>query len=172
MSIRLATAQDANHIAKIQVASWRSGYASIMPAAFLNQLNIEECAGIWHKALSEPNLGITAVSLGEFREPVGFCVYGPSRDIDLQGNNIGELVALNVLPSEWRKGYGSTLCFAALKHAQNTNWRAITLWVLSNNIRACSFYETFGFVRDGAEKKEARLIGSVLHEVRYRKSIS
>jgi RimJ/RimL family protein N-acetyltransferase len=172
MPIRLATAQDANHIAKIQIASWRSAYASIMPATFLNQLNIEQCTGIWHKALSEPSLGITAVSLDELGEPVGVCVYGPSRDKDAQGKSIGELVALNIVPTEWRAGHGSALCHAVLQHAQSHSWRAVTLWVLSGNTRARNFYETFGFAPDGAEKKDTKLVGSVLHEVRYRKIIS
>lgn len=167
--IRPATVADAHQIAHIHVTTWRAAYAAHMPATYLNDMRVESRAAMWHKALAEPSPGITLLVLNATGETVGFCVYGPSRDEDAQNLNTGELVALNVLPSAWGKGYGSALCSTVLTQAQH--WDAVTLWVLHGNERARRFYEKFGFTADGASKTDSKLVGSVLHEVRYSLSI-
>ncbi len=172
MHIRPATAEDADSIAAIQVAAWRAAYVQLMPDAFLAHLSVLERAAMWRKALSESSPGATMVTLNSALAPVGFCVYGPSRDDYGQGGNIGELVALNVLPSEWRRGYGHALCDAALVHARQVHWCALTLWVLHGNRSARTFYERHGFEADAAEKHTTKLTGCVLHEVRYRKVLA
>jgi RimJ/RimL family protein N-acetyltransferase len=54
-----------------------------------------------------------------------------------------------------------------LAHAQRQGWPAITLWTLRGNTRARAFYEKLGFEADGTEKQDTKLVGFVLHEVRY-----
>jgi len=51
-----------------------------------------------------PSLALAPLS-NNAGEPAGFCVYGPSRDDDDRGRSIGEVVAINVFPSEWQRGY-------------------------------------------------------------------
>ena len=172
MPIRLATARDAEKIAHIHVSAWRSAYTDFMPSSFLNSLSVEERAVTWHKALSTPSPGVTAVAEKGHNSLTAFCVYGPSRDEDRKNSNVGELVALNVLPSEWRRGYGRELCHSVLAHAQTAGWTELTLWVLKDNAPARAFYESFGFVPDGVEKHDAKLTGFDLHEVRYAKAIT
>ena len=171
MTVRLATPEDAERIAEIHVAAWRCAYVPFMPKGFLDSLSVEERASMWRKTLSWPGPGVYTVSIDSAGEVVAFCAYGPSRDADASGAKIGELIAINVLPSEWSKGYGKELCDAVLVHARLSGWQAVTLWVLHGNGRARTFYEKSGFVADGAERQDAKLIGVPLHEVRYRKVI-
>jgi len=171
MAVRLATPQDAERIAEIHVAAWRAAYVPYMPKSFLDSLSVGERASMWRKTLSRTGPSVCSVAVDNAGHAVAFCVYGPSRDADASGDKIGELIAINVLPSEWRKGYGRELCDAVLTHARLSGWQAVTLWVLHGNDRARTFYERFGFVADGVERQDAKLIGVPLHEVRYRKVV-
>jgi RimJ/RimL family protein N-acetyltransferase len=167
MTVRAATLADARDLAEIHIAAWRSAYADHMPSEFLAGMRVEDRTAMWQKTLSEPSPLTFAVSVNQAGEPVAFCVYGPSRDQDAKDTDIGELIALNVHPSQWRNGHGKTLCECVLAHAQRQGWPVITLWTLRGNARARAFYEKLGFVVDGTEKQDAKLVGCVLHEVRY-----
>ena len=46
---------------------------------------------------------------------VGFSVFGPARDKELENKNCGELVALNILPEYWGNGFGSELTKYVIK---------------------------------------------------------
>jgi RimJ/RimL family protein N-acetyltransferase len=168
MTVRTATLSDAPILAEIHVAAWRAAYADHMSAELLAGMRVEDRTAMWQRVLSEPNPRTVAVKVHKADEPVAFCVYGPSRDQDAKDTDIGELIALNVHPAQWRKGHGQTLCLQVLAHARAQHWSAITLWVVSGNARARAFYEQLGFTADGTEKQDATLVGSVLHEVRYK----
>jgi RimJ/RimL family protein N-acetyltransferase len=172
MTVRTATLSDAPKLAEIHVAAWRAAYADDMPAEFLAGLSVEERTAMWQTALSEPSSRTVTVSVNHADEPVAFCVYGPSRDQDAKDTDVGELIAINVHPSAWRKGHGEALCLGVLAHARSHHWPVVTLWVVRGNARARAFYEKLGFQTDGTEKQDTKLGGCVLHEVRYKMPIS
>jgi RimJ/RimL family protein N-acetyltransferase len=167
MTVRTATLSDAPKLAEIHVAAWRAAYADHMPAEFLAGMRVEDRTTMWQNALSEPSSRTVAVSVNEAGEPVAFGVYGPSRDQDAKDTDIGELIALNVDPSQWRKGHGEALCDSVFAHARSQQWPAVTLWVVRGNARARAFYEKLGFEADGAEMQDDKF-GFVLDEVRYK----
>jgi len=101
------------------------------------------------------------------KEIIGFCVFGPARDNDLQNHNAGELVALNILPSHWGSGYGTKMIKYVLNQSKLKKWQALYLWVLKHNKRAIGVYENNGFILEGTEKSDKKLTGHVLHEIRY-----
>jgi RimJ/RimL family protein N-acetyltransferase len=168
MTIRLATPEDASGIAEVHVAAWRAAYKGHMLDDFLNNLTVEQKATVWKRALQEPSPGTTVVWEQEQRV-VGFCVYGPSRDEDAPINTTGELVAINFHPLYWRQGLGTVMCRHVLVEGEKRNWQSLTLWVLKQNLPARRFYERLGFLLDGTEKCDTKLIGAPLNEVRYRK---
>ncbi|RTZ62180.1 MAG: hypothetical protein DSZ32_00825 [Gammaproteobacteria bacterium] len=98
---------------------------------------------------------------------VGFSVFGPARDKDLENKNCGELVALNIMPEYWGNGFGTELTKYVIKVSKNKKWDALYLWVIKQNIRARRIYESLGFVEEGAEKCDTILTGHKLHEIRY-----
>lgn len=169
MSTRIAVANDAHKMAEIQINAWLAAYIDLMPADFLKDLNIEETSKNWRRSLTEANPGIYRVVLNDAGLITGYCVYGPARDADLQKQAIGEIVAINILPAEWRKGYGRELLQAVLAHAEKLRWQAMSLWVIKNNQQARDFYQALGFEADGAEKYFSTLIKAPLHELRYKK---
>jgi RimJ/RimL family protein N-acetyltransferase len=171
MTVRTATLADASDLAEIHVAAWRAAYADHMPAKFLAGLSVEERTAMWQTALSEPSSRTVTVSVNHADEPLAFCVYGPSRDQDAKGTDIGELIALNVHPSAWRQGHGQDLCHRVVAHARSQQWPVVTLWVLRGNTRARAFYEKLGFEADGVEKLDTHRLGFVLDEVRYKLGI-
>ena len=94
---------------------------------------------------------------------VGFASTGPSRD----EGAIGELYAIYVDPDEWSRGAGRTMITAA-EARRAAEYVEATLWVLSDNSRARSFYEAAGWRCDGGRQVVERL-GVAAPEVRYRK---
>jgi len=81
-------------------------------------------------------------------------------------------MALNVHPTAWRRGVGTELLQAVLERLRLLRFTAATLWVLEKNSRARAFYEAAGFTKEGAERTETDLIGSPLHEIRYRTTLT
>jgi RimJ/RimL family protein N-acetyltransferase len=170
VSIRLAKPNDALSIAEVHVAAWRTAYKGIMPDDFLASLDVQQKAQAWECALQEPSPGITLV--WEYnQEVVGFCVYGPSRDSDAPRDTTGELVAINFHPLHWRRGFGTKMCRYVIHEGKKKNWHTLTLWVLKQNTPARCLYEKLGFLPDGTEKVETKIIGAPLHEVRYMTSL-
>ncbi len=166
MHIRNATKKDAQHIAKIHVEAWCSGYREIVPDEYLASLSVKEKTLQWNKALSKKGPGINLVIIHNDAIS-GFCVYGPARDDDLSKENAGELVALNISPDCWGKGLGTELIRQVIKSGHNNQWRSLYLWVLKKNIRARKLYESMNFSIEGREKFDTKLTGHELHEIRY-----
>jgi ribosomal protein S18 acetylase RimI-like enzyme len=105
------------------------------------------------------------VFLAEEGGVVGFCELIPSRDFGA-GQKVGEIAAIYVHPSHWRKGVGRALCVHALNAATRRGYELVTLWVLASNDGAKQFYEAMGFKPDGARKTERLADGCDLFEVR------
>lgn len=161
MQIRPAIPKDAELIAEVHVAAWQAEYRGLMPDSFLDQLTVEKRTSLWQRSLTQPNPGTVIVA--ENPESVaGFCLFGPTRDADGKDKRVGEIVALNVRPSNWRSGVGRALCDFALYEAPNREWKVITLWVLKENERARLFYEALGFSLDGTDRIEKNLIGAAM----------
>lgn len=170
MNIRDANKNDAFGIATVHVNAWQVAYAEIMPKEYLESLSIVQKTETWFKSLSEKNLGINLV-IEEDNKIIGFSVFGPARDKDLSNNNAGELVALNILPSQWSRGLASEIIKYVLNASKAKKWDAVYLWVLTQNKRARAVYEFHGFEIEGKEKFSKNLTGHELHEIRYVKRL-
>ena len=166
MNIREANINDAEGIANVHVKSWQAAYRGIMPKDYLLSLSVKEKIETWLKSLSEKSLGINLV-VEKNKEIIGFCVFGPARDNDLKYHNVGELVALNILPSYWGNGYGTRIINYVFNKSKLREWQALYLWVLKQNERAIAVYKKNGFILEGSEKSSTKLTGHKLHEIRY-----
>jgi GNAT superfamily N-acetyltransferase len=102
---------------------------------------------------------------------VGACRYGASRDPDA-GPETGEVIAINLHPSWWRRGLGRELLHETQRRLSGLGFSEATLWVLHGNKSARQFYEALGWRFDGGEKHDETLTGFALHEVRYRVALS
>jgi L-amino acid N-acyltransferase YncA len=164
--VRKATVEDASGIAFVHVRSWQVAYRGHMPDEFLDGLNLEKRTNMWRELTQDPD---KIIFVAEDREGkiVGFSALGPSRDADANPNT-AEVSAIYVHPEQWEKGIGRALLSASLDHVRKCEFDQLTLWVLEANQRARSFYESFGFIQDGAMKDDDHWKSFAVREVRYR----
>ncbi len=62
MRIRLATPGDATGLARVQITSYRTAYASLLPASWLRQFSLEEQTQDWRDLLTTDNDEIVYVA--------------------------------------------------------------------------------------------------------------
>ena len=164
--VRKAKVEDAFGIAFVHVRSWQVAYRGHMPDEFLDSLDVEKRANMWRELTQTPDK-IVFVAEDQETNIVGFSALGPSRDAD--ANPItAEISAIYVHPEKWQKGIGRALLAASLDQIRKCEFDQITLWVLEANQRARSFYESFGFMPDGAAKNDEHWQSFTVREVRYR----
>jgi ribosomal protein S18 acetylase RimI-like enzyme len=165
-AFRKATAQDAYGIAFVHVRSWQVAYRGHMPDEFLDGLDAEKRANMWRELTLQPDKIVLVAEASE-GDIVGFSALSPSSDADASPNT-AEVVAIYVHPEKWREGIGRALLSASLDQLRNCGYELVTLWVLEGNQRARSFYESFGFIQDGAIKDDDHWGSFSVREVRYR----
>lgn len=164
MKVREARVGDAAGIAHVHVLTWQGAYRGLIPDEILDALSVERRTEDWRRALASPAADKPTWVAELDGAVIGFAGAGPCRDPD--GESLGELYAIYVLPEHQGVGAGRALMEAA------TAWLAgrfeeATLWVLEGNDRTRFFYEHLGWRADGGTKSEQR--GPfVLDEVRYR----
>jgi ribosomal protein S18 acetylase RimI-like enzyme len=164
--IRKATVEDACGIASVHVRSWQVAYRGHMPDDFLQGLDVEKRTNMW-RALTQDSDKIIFVAEDSDGSVVGFSALGHSRDADANPDT-AEVSAIYVHPDKWGKGIGRTLLSTALGEVRKREFDQLTLWVLEVNQRARSFYESFGFMQDGAIKDDDQWKDFPVREVRYR----
>ena len=164
--VRKAKVEDASAIAFVHVRSWQVAYRGHMPDEFLDGLDVEKRTHMWRELTRDPS---KIILVAEDREGniVGFSALGPSRDADANPNT-AEVGTIYVHPEKWEKGIGRALLSASLDQVRKREFNQVTLWVLEANQRARSFYESFGFIHDGAMKDDDDGKSFAVREVRYR----
>jgi ribosomal protein S18 acetylase RimI-like enzyme len=167
IQLRHPTPQDAAGIATVHVRSWRAAYRGQLPQAYLEGLSISAREASWRRRVemappTEQPFWVAEVD-GRI---VGFVATGPSRDDDAPSGT-AEVYALYVDPDCWEKGIGTGLLDHAVRDLRRHDYREATLWCLSTNQQARSFYERAKWRFDGATKRES-LGGTETEEVRYR----
>jgi len=169
MKIRPATPDDALAISNVRVAAWRGAYQPFMPAEFLDGLDPEQGLNNWRERLSTPSENWVTSVAEEKGVVVGFVVVGAPRYKAQE--NVAELWALNVHPSFWRRGIGRALTHHAIDAAKSMQYTGIELWCLRGNIAAQNAYESCGFRITEECRSTSHLVGTVLHEVLYAKTL-
>ena len=107
-SLRRASPADARAIADVQVHTWRQVYAGIVPAEFLQQLDVGRREPYWADAignLAEADRPWVAESDGFL---VGFVAFGSAHDGD-DDRRTGEIYSVYVHPDSWLRGIGADL---------------------------------------------------------------
>ena len=175
LTIRPATPNDAQAVARIRVQGWRFAYQGLISQDYLDSLSIAEDTERMRGYLSQlpqnspPSRSAPVQSSdGEKRSfmlavrddaVLGFCRFSAAPDnadraerATPGGTMNGRLHSLYIDPETLGQGIGHAL----MSHALSTfaAWRCehATLWVLEGNSRAISFYERQGWRCTGATK--------------------
>jgi GNAT superfamily N-acetyltransferase len=154
--VRPARAGDAADLARVQVASWRCGYASVVPDALLAELTGEEAQGMWRErwreAVTNPPTSRhqVLVAVEADRAVAGFASVGPATDADRWPATDAGLYELRVMPELTGRGHGSRLLHAVADTLAKDGFHTVDTWVLEADSALRHFLEAAGWAADGA----------------------
>ena len=156
--VRGARASDAEGLARVQVASWRSAFAGLVPDAVISELTSEEAvsqwAARWRDAVSAPPTSRHRVHVAVDQpgdpEILGFAAAGPATDEDLWPATDGELYELHVLPSAADQGHDGRLLHAVADTFSEDGFSTGYTWALTGDGARIEFLQAAGWAPDGS----------------------
>jgi GNAT superfamily N-acetyltransferase len=153
VSVRPARPDDAAEIGRIQVETWRSAYAEILPAAVLEGVTVDDAAATWSAAISEPPGPRHHVLVAQEQDwRVGFAALGPADDLEADDPEPATTLALAVIlvePRWGRRGHGSRLLAAAVDHARGDGMTRAIAWIPEGDTVSRDFLISAGWAPDG-----------------------
>jgi ribosomal protein S18 acetylase RimI-like enzyme len=153
VSVRVAWADDAAAIADLQLRTWRSTYAGVLPAEAI-PTDVAATAEAWRGALTRPGDARNRVLVAlERARVVGFAVTSPAGDPDCDPVADGELAELTVDPDARGRGHGSRLLQAGVDTLVADRFRRAVLWALSTDDELRAFLAAAGWAPDGAHRE-------------------
>lgn len=176
--MRPARAGDVASLARVQTASWRCGFAGIVPDGLLAELTSEQAQDTWRdrwrEAITNPPTSkhyvLAAVEDAAPREVVGFVSAGPATDSDRWPATDGELYELRIAPDRIRHGHGSRLLHAAADTLARDGFHTLSTWALEADTVLRGFLESSGWAADGARAELD--VGTNVRVVRLHTAIS
>jgi ribosomal protein S18 acetylase RimI-like enzyme len=143
IAIRRAVAADANAIAEVHVASWRTTYPGIVDQSFIETVTVETRAAAWTKRLENPEPSAPDVLVAETADGrvVAFISGGHIRE-PFPGFD-AELHAIYMLKEFQGAGLGRRLACEWAKLSVERGFSAAVVRVLAAN-PARFFYEKLG----------------------------
>jgi GNAT superfamily N-acetyltransferase len=147
--IRDAKLEDAQAIAEVHLASWRTTYPGIIPQAYIDGLRVADGAARWRQWLGETSAiaFVAEDDAGIFGFVSGGAMVHPVDGYD------GELGAIYLLATHQRNGAGRALVQRLAQTLRQRGFRSCVVWALEAN-SACRFYERLGGVRVASQPIE------------------
>lgn len=161
VTVRAASADDAQTVVKIINAGWQAAYVGMVPQAYLDGLS-ENSRGHIRDDIASGKLSVFL--LLEDGIAAGIVGYGESRD--KSRTDWGEIDCLYVHPDFWHRGYGKMLLCAAVDALAQRGFHDCFLWVLEKNRNAREFYSAMGFWATD-DVMHSEIMGKRLKEIRY-----
>lgn len=160
MRIREAGPEDAEAIARVHLASWKTTYPGIIPQAHIDGLRVEDGIARWRERLVEggPLTLVAEDEAGVFGFASGGAIVHFVDGFD------GELGAIYLLASHQGRGAGAQLVREMARRLRDQGFRSMAVWVLRDN-PACGFYARMGGVRVAEQTIE--IGGAALPEVAF-----
>jgi len=156
VSVRVAWADDAAAIARVQLRAWPSLYADLLPAdAIPSGPEAEQAAAAaWQQSLQKPGDARNRVLVAlERNRVVGFAITGPAGDPDRDPVADGELSEVTIDPDERGKGHGSRLLQAAADTMAADRFSHAVTWVVAGDDALLSFLTEAGWGADSAHRE-------------------
>lgn len=144
VSVRPARPEDAERIARVQLATWREAYDGLLPPETLDTPEVQ-VAAVWLNAIETRASRTRVLVAMERAELVGFLASAPTAD----GDGRLEVSALLVEPRWGRRGHGSRLLAAAVEHWRGDGETAAVVWTWESEPALSGFLEGAGWAPDG-----------------------
>ena len=164
--VRAARPADADAIGRVHSESWRLTYAGLVSSHYLATLDDEALAERWRQRLTAPSGASSLLVAEEAGEVIGFSLYGPTGERDLEDGFAGEIQMLYVLPAGQRRGHGRALFERSASDLASRRLFWLIVWVVERNLAARAFYRRLGLAPDGKRRHDV-LGGQPVEVVRY-----
>lgn len=168
VAVRAALASDADAIAAVHAAAWRTDYGHLLPGRTA-AVEPAALAVAWTQALADPpsphHRVMVATSASRI---VGVVAFGPNADTDAVPKTDGEVFTLVVHPADQRRGHGSRLLNASTDVLCMAGFVRVRAWVPELDQVRQEFLEGAGFAADG-EVRELDAAGdrsAIVREIR------
>ena len=149
VSVRPARPEDAERVARVQLSTWRTAYADLLPPEALDLPEVQ-AAALWLGAVESPPTAQHRLLVAfERDELVGFAASGPAEDEGLPAEAV-ELVTVLVEPRWGRRGHGSRLLSASVDHWRGEGFVTAVAWTWERDPATRSFLLGAGWEPDGA----------------------
>lgn len=156
VSVRPARPEDAERVARVQLATWRTAYGDLLPPGVLDVPEVE-VAAVWLRAVEVPPSPRHRVLVAmDGAELVGLAASEPVDDAV-------ELSALLVEPRWGRRGHGSRLLAASVDHWRGDGAALAVTWSWEADEATASFLASSGWEPDGT----ARSLDTGQRQVRW-----
>ena len=153
VSCRVAWADDAPAIARLQLATRRRDLAGLLPEAALD-VDPDTAVAAWQQTLARPpDARVRVLVALERNRVVGFAITAPATDPDCDAVADAELMELTVDPAERGKGHGSRLLQAAVDTMEADRFGRAVLWVTVGDDALRSFLTSGGWAPDTAHRE-------------------
>jgi GNAT superfamily N-acetyltransferase len=139
LSIRRATVDDAESIARTRIDGWRASYRGLIPDAYLEAMELQASRALWEKILSVDAPTAKVVVAAHDSGVVGFAA-GNMLAEPKQGLE-AELTGIYVRREFQRAGVGHLLLGAVVAGLREQQPNGLIVWVLAGNKPARAFYE-------------------------------
>ncbi|MFT3871354.1 MAG: GNAT family N-acetyltransferase [Nocardioides sp.] len=154
LSVRVAWADDAAGIARVQLAVWHADHGLADDPGLTAALpSLEEVAAAWHRSLQAPGDARNRVLVALEQNIVqGFVVCQPSGDPDSDPVADAEISELAVLAEHRHRGHGSRLLQAAADTLHADRFTRATFWLTTDDDALRAFLTGAGWAPDGAHR--------------------
>ncbi|MCW2715795.1 MAG: yuaI-like uncharacterized N-acetyltransferase [Frankiales bacterium] len=150
VSVRPARPADAERVARVQLSTWRTAYADLLPPEALAVPEVQ-AAALWLGAVESPPTPRHGLLVAfERDELVGFAATGPATDDGLDPETTAELLTVLVEPRWGRRGHGARLLAAAVSGWREAGVTTGVAWALDADLALTSFLRSAGWEADGA----------------------
>ena len=141
MKLRVATRSDADAIASLHAASWRTTYKGILREEFLQNGALQNRLKFWHSRFSSPAAELWTLLAFDAEQLIGFtCVL-----LDADSRWGSRVDNLHVLPDFKGRGIGRMLMSrAAARVNEHRAQSPLHLFTYEKNHPAVSFYKKLG----------------------------
>ena len=156
VSVRIAWADDAAAIARVQLRAWPAMYGDLVPAEAIPSGPEAEAAAAaaWADSMQKPGDARNRVLVAlERNRVVGFAITGPAADPDRDQVADAELSELTVDPDERGKGHGSRLLQAAAETMAADRFSHAVTWVVAGDDALLRFLTDAGWAADSAHRE-------------------
>lgn len=138
--IRPASIADVQAIARVDVETWRTTYAGILPDDVLVDMSPRQRSAFWSRFVAK-HPGDLIVAVDSRNQVLGFGSCGTQRDLALPTG--GEIFSIYVHPDHQGQGIGRQLLLSLFFRLVQSGHTACVLWVLDRN-PSRFFYERLG----------------------------